>query len=585
MSRFSRTLLRWLMAIVTLVGLASAALAADYTQGVTSSGSTAVIWFKSTVATTWVDAHYQVNSGPQQNLRMGYNAANARYETPVTGVASGNTLSYFFTYNNGNPAYDTPRFSATIGGTATPPPATSGAVCFYENANYLGASFCADADSSWVGSAWNDRISSVKIRSGTSLQLFDDINYGGRTITLTADAPNLGNNSSFNDLVSSFRIRQTGSAVDLPEGSGVMTLKLVNGTNGAWQDQQVYWSIIGYDPVTKVLSYVDNTGRLVPASLAHNDGANHLTKNGQNYSNYFYKLNEMPWVSIPRIDSGRMFISLGSPMFIKINQAGDGRLGFAGPDMNNTSDPNQDVNFEWIEFTVDQWGYHGNTTRVDQFGFPLQTRLLGRDGYDRTLGENTSRAKIFADFEAMAQPEFRSLVQRPYRIVAPAKSVFNQGQAYGNYFAAYVDQVWANYATTDLVFTAEAGTFRGRVIGNDFVFSKNGGPQNLYIRGKPTTQEILEGSGRLASGSADEKVVQAQITAAFNRHLLMRVDPSQWSTASTYYGAGPANYYSKFWHDHSIDGLAYGFCYDDVRSQSTLLEHPTPRGMFITVGW
>lgn len=582
MSSLPRIFARWLLAIAALVGFVAPALAADYTQGVASSGSSAVIWFKSSVNTTWVDVHYQVNGGAQQNLRMGYNAGNARYETQVNNLAAGNTLSYFFTYNNGNPAYDTPRFSATVSGST--PPAPTGIACFYENANYQGASFCADADSSWVGTAWNDRISSVKVRSGYSVQLFDDINYGGRTVTLTADAPNLGNNSSFNDIVSSFRIRQAGST-DLPEGSGVMTLKLVNGTNGAWQDQQVYWSIIGYDPVTKVLSYVDNTGRLAPASLAANDAPNRLTKNGQNYSNYFYKLTDMPWVSIPRIDSGRMFISLGSPMYIKINQAGDGRLGFAGPDMNNPSDPNQDVNFEWIEFTVDQWGYHGNTTRVDQFGFPIKTRLLGRDGYDRTLGENATRAKIFADFEALAQPEFRGLVQRPYRIVAPAKSVFNRGQAYGNYFAPYVDQVWAYYASTDLVFTAEAGTFRGRVIGNDFVFSKNGGPQNLYIRGKPTTQEILEGSGRLASGSSDEKVVQAQITAAFNRHLLMRVDPSQWSNASTYYGAGPANYYSKFWHDHSIDGLAYGFCYDDVRNQSTLLEHPSPRGMFITVGW
>ncbi len=582
MSSLPRIFARWLLAIAALAGFVAPALAADYTQGVTSSGSSAVIWFKSSVNTTWVDVHYQVNGGAQQNLRMGYNAGNARYETQVNNVAAGNTLSYFFTYNNGNPAYDTPRFSATISGST--PPAPTGIACFYEHANYQGASFCADVDSSWVGTAWNDRISSVKVRSGYSVQLFDDINYGGRSVTLTADAPNLGNNSSFNDLASSFRIRQSGST-DLPEGNGVMTLKLVNGTNGAWQDQQIYWSIIGYDPVTKVLSYVDNTGRLVPASLAANDAPNRLTKNGQNYSNYFYKLNEMPWVSIPRIDSGRMFISLGSPMYIKINQAADGRLGFAGPDMNNPSDPNQDVNFEWIEFTVDQWGYHGNTTRVDQFGFPLKTRLLGRDGYDRTLGENASRAKIFADFEALAQPEFRGLVQRPYRIVAPAKSVFNRGQAYGNYFAPYVDQVWAYYASTDLVFTAEAGTFRGRVIGNDFVFSKNGGPQNLYIRGKPTTQEILEGSGRLASGSSDEKVVQAQITAAFNRHLLMRVDPSQWSNAATYYGAGPANYYSKFWHDHSIDGLAYGFCYDDVRNQSTLLEHPSPRGMFITVGW
>jgi hypothetical protein len=135
------------------------------------------------------------------------------------------------------------------------------------------------------------------------------------------------------------------------------------------------------------------------------------------------------------------------------------------------------------------------------------------------------------------------------------------------------------------VFSAEAGTFRGRVIGNDFVFSKDGGPQNLYIRGKPTTQGILEASGNLASGNSQELVVQAQIAAAFNRHLLISVDPSQWSNSAAYYPAGPANYYAKFWHDHSIDGLAYGFAYDDVRSKSTLLEHPSPRGMIVTIGW
>ena len=586
MSGTRRGFMGWLVAaFAALACFAVPAGAADFTQGVTSSGSTATIWFKSSVATTWVDVHYQVNGGAQQNLRMGYNSAAARYEQVVTGVASGNTLGYFFTYNNGAPAYDSARFTATVGGgTTTPPPAASGAICFYEHVDYQGASFCADADSSWIGSTWNDRASSVKVRSGYQVDLFDDINYGGRKLTLSADTPNLVN-VNFNDIVSSFRVRQGNGGVDLPVGNGVMTIKLVNGTNGAFADNQVYWSIIGYNPDTKVLSHVDASGRLIPAAVADNDAANRVAKNGQNYANYFNKLSDAGWVSIPKIDSGRMFISLGSPMFIKINVAGDGRLGFAGPDLGNPGDPNQDVNFEWIEFTVDNSGYHGNTTRVDQFGFPIKTRLLGKDGYDRTLGDNASRAQIFADFEALPQAEFRALVQRPYRIIAPAKSVFGAGRAQGNYFASYVDQVWSRYAGTDLVFSAEAGTFRGRVIGNDFVFSKDGGPQNLYIRGKPTTQGILEASGNLASGNSQELVVQAQIAAAFNRHLLISVDPSQWSNSAAYYPAGPANYYAKFWHDHSIDGLAYGFAYDDVRSKSTLLEHPTPRGMIVTVGW
>ena len=571
----------WWLALLVGWGLSLSAFAADFTQGVSVSGNVATLWFKSTVNTSWVDVHYQVNGGGQQNLRMGYQAANARYEQPVP-ANTGATLSYFFTYNNGTAAYDTARFSYTVGNGTAPPPAT-GAACFYEHVDYQGASFCSDASSSYIGSAWNDRISSVKVRSGQQVQLFEHANQGGRSITLTSDSTNLVA-LNFNDMASSFTVGPA-SSTDLPVGNGVMTIKLVNGTSGAYADSQVYWSIIGYNPATKALSYVDKNGNLVPAAIGDNDAPNRLAKNGQTYSNYFYKLSEANWVSLPKIDSGRMFMSVGAPMFIKVNRTGDGSTGFAGPDLGNISDPNQDVNFEWIEFTVDGYGYHGNTTRVDQFGFPLKARLLGKDGYDRTLGETQSRAAILADFEAQVPTEFRPLVQRPYRIMAPAKGNFNVGKPQANYFDSYVNQVWSYYAANELVFTAEAGTFRGRVIGNDFVFSKDGGPANLYIRGKPTTQAVLEGSGNLASGSSLELVVQAQITAAFNRHLLINVDPSLWSNAASYYPAGPANYYAKFWHDHSIDGLAYGFCYDDVRSKSSLLEHPNPKGLIVTIGW
>jgi hypothetical protein len=206
------TLFLWACAAL-LAAIAFPARAADYTQGVAVSGSTATIWFKSTVATTWVDTHYTVNGGGQLNVRMTWSSANARYEQAVTNAAQGTVLGYSFTYNNGNPAYDTPAFSYTVGGT-TPPvdPVPTGIACFYENANYAGAVTCADADSSWVGGTWNDRFSSVKVRAGYKVQLFNDINYGGGSVTLTGDTPNLGS-VGFNDLASSFKITTNGSTL------------------------------------------------------------------------------------------------------------------------------------------------------------------------------------------------------------------------------------------------------------------------------------------------------------------------------------------------------------------------------------
>jgi hypothetical protein len=88
--------------------------ASDYTQGVTVSGSTATIWFKSNVNTTWVDVHYQLDGGTQQNLRMTYVGADGRDEQALT-VAAGDTISYWFTYNNGTPAYNTPSSTYVVG--------------------------------------------------------------------------------------------------------------------------------------------------------------------------------------------------------------------------------------------------------------------------------------------------------------------------------------------------------------------------------------------------------------------------------------------------------------------------------------
>ena len=80
-----------------------------------------------------------------------------------------------------------------------------------------------------------------------------------------------------------------------------------------------------------------------------------------------------------------------------------------------------------------------------------------------------------------------------------------------------------------------------------------------------------------------EKVVEAQLCAALNRGVALH--PEQWSDAKYFYQQAPSNYYAKFWHDHSINGYAYGFCYDDVFDYSTLLHYTNPTGLIVDLKW
>ncbi len=573
--------------VLLALGLIGIARAADYSHGVDVSGTAATIWFKSNVSTTWVDVHYTVNNGAQQNLRM--TAANGRFEQKLT-VASGNVIGYWFTYNNGSPAYDSPKSSYTVGSSA---PAPSGPVCFYADINYGGASFCASADSSWVGTTWNDRISSVKVQAGYQATLFNDINFGGSSLVLTADEPNLVNRG-FNDLTSSFKVGAAASGT----WNGRTTFNIVNQTAGRWTDDQVYWAIIGRDWSTGKFVRVDASGNLIPMSISDN-GA--LTKNGVTYTNYFHKLSATRSITIPALDSARVMMSVGSPMFIRVVLDGNGNVGYAGANIENPSDPNIDVYFDFGEMAIIPPGKANpgifiNTTRVDHFGFPLKLRVQGLGGYDQSVGEalTETRDQLFSKFVAEVPAQFKPLAQAPYspyRIMAPAHATFKPGQANANYLQPYIDAVWARYRNEDLVFSLQnLGTFRGRVSGDRFVFTGGSPAGTFYINGKPDTAMVLLGAGLLADASGNptnigtQLQIQAQICAALNRHVMET--PANWYVQSAHYPAGQVgNWFAKFWHDHSINKKAYGFAYDDVGDFSPSLHTSAPTTVTYTIGW
>jgi hypothetical protein len=372
--------------------------------------------------------------------------------------------------------------------------------------------------------------------------------------------------------------------------NGLTTFNLVNGTNGAYPDSQIYWAIVGRDVNTNQFVRVALNGSFVPMTPADN-GA--LTKNGETYTNYFHTLAQSKQVTIPTLRSARLFLSVGSPMYIRVNQDVNGNIGYAGANIQNPTDPNIDVYFDFVEMSLEpNLGFFGNTTRVDHFGFPVTLRLQGMDGYDQTVGETESRASLFSKFVAEVPSQFKSLAQTPYapyRIVAPAHATFRPGQPNANYLQGYIDQVWNKYTSQTLTFTNQQGTFTGQVVNGQFTFSDG---QGTYRVNKPSTTEVLLGNGALndPTGTTPGPVydkqlqIQAQLCAAFNRHVVE--NPAQWGNSAFFYPAGQvANYYAKFWHDHSLGALAYGFAYDDVWNYSSSVHTTKPTIATVTIRW
>ncbi len=371
---------------------------------------------------------------------------------------------------------------------------------------------------------------------------------------------------------------------NIPKESGKMVLQLNNKTNGQYSDSQIYWIVVGRNPDTHQLAYVDAKGNLINADLS----LNNAEIGSRKYSKtIIHSLADANYVHLPAIESGRMYLSYGEPVYITFNQGADGSMGYAGPDVNNISDANYNTLFEYLEFTTEAVNgsirFHGNTTRVDFFSFPIMTRLTDEyGGYDRCVGDIGTRDEIFNAFRTTVSEPFKTLVGDK-RIMAPAKTTFREDGQYSTYFDDYINRFWTKYTNEDLVFNCEGGTFKGRVEGDRLRFTKSGDGTAYYVN-KPTTQDVLEGRGAFNEGNAVEKVIESQLCAAFNRGIAMQ--PENYGKPSTFYKSGEiCNEYAAFFHEHSVSARAYGFCYDDVADQSTLVECDNAAALTIDLNW
>jgi hypothetical protein len=365
-----------------------------------------------------------------------------------------------------------------------------------------------------------------------------------------------------------------------------MTFPIIfaNNTNGAYRDDQVYLMML-FQAVPGQWCYLEPDGTGAPIDHRDADAPGHLTKNGVNYANMAFTLAELPDGTVfspPRVGGGRVYVSLGSPMYIGITPDD---TGWAGPDLRNPRDPNTDVLFDWYEYAYAEGvtAFGGNTTQVDQFGLPLTARLRqDAVGYDRTVGITASRAEVLSRYEELPWP-YRSLCG-DYRIVSPRSAgEFYPGGAATGVLDGYIEEVWDCYAGNRFRLERLGVLFEGMVVGDVLRFRRNGsGPYQLF---RPTTIDVLAGTGALASGCPEERELGAEFCAAVNRGVAL--DPTLWYEPAAYYKGPVHNAYARFFHEVGLDGLAYGFSYDDVNDQSTVCILPNadpPTSLAIGIG-
>ncbi|WP_330341820.1 glycoside hydrolase family 64 protein [Streptomyces sp. NBC_00557] len=291
-------------------------------------------------------------------------------------------------------------------------------------------------------------------------------------------------------------------------------------------------------------------------------------------------------IRIPKF-SGRIYFSYGRKLDFRLTTGG-----LVQPAVQNPSDPNRDILFNWSEYTLNDSGLWLNSTQVDMFSAPYAVGVRRSDGSVSTTGHLKSGGYSGFFKELRSRPGgWSGLVQTRsdgtvLRALSPLYGV-ETGALPANVMDDYINRVWQKYTTSTLTVTPFADQpntrYYGRVSGGVMNFTDGSGAVVTSFR-KPDADSVF-GCHKLLDAPNDtvRGPISRTLCAGFNRSTLL-TDPSQPDTTpSDFYQDAVTNQYARAVHDQMADGKAYAFAFDDVGDQESLVHDGSPQKAFLTL--
>ncbi|MES5819971.1 glycoside hydrolase family 64 protein [Streptomyces sp. RG80] len=291
-------------------------------------------------------------------------------------------------------------------------------------------------------------------------------------------------------------------------------------------------------------------------------------------------------IRIPKF-SGRIYFSYGQKLVFRLTTGG-----LVQPAVQNPSDPNRGILFNWSEYTLNDSGLWLNSTQVDMFSAPYAVGVQRADGSVANTGHLKSGGYNAVLNGLRGQSGgWGGLIQTRsdgtvLRALSPAYGL-ETGALPASVLDDYINRVWQKYATTTLTvtpFADQPGTrYFGRVSGGVMNFTNSSGATVTSFQ-KPDASSVF-GCHKLldAPNDAVRGPISRTLCAGFNRSTLL-TNPNQPDTSSAgFYKDAVTNHYARVIHSQMADGKAYAFAFDDVGNHESLVHDGNPQQAYLTL--
>lgn len=351
--------------------------------------------------------------------------------------------------------------------------------------------------------------------------------------------------------------------------------------NESGRGESVYLYTVGVDLASGRLGYVTQSGSFVPWP-----GGSNPASPAPDASIQMGGSGSSTVVNVPTGFSGRLYMAFGQKLDFRLTPGG-----LVQPAPWSPGDPNRDILFDWSEFTYANGGLFLNSSQVDMFAVPHSVSVTDAGGATRTTGRlvGDGRNRIIDGIRNQSGWG-GTIVTRGdgtvLRVLAPGKAS-DVGSFDPNYLAPYIDQAWTAYASRTLTvvpFADQPNTrFFGRTAGSTMNFTNGAGVQVASF-GKPSTANVWGCDGALtAPNDLVVGPIARTLCAALHRSTLGRIDTQPGGGPPDFYQGSITNHYSRLIHANMVDGRAYGFAFDDVQAQESLVSSGDPRAAGIVL--